>query len=373
MKSSIQFIHDNNGLGRVAITGRLDLHACEKYWKKLPHEVSLFTGKGFTADASAVDYCDVSGIALLVRLNRICREKNISFQLEGLRPEFATIYQRFGDDGFLFRDRPKPAKLDFVSELGKSTASIFGEIRDYITFLGQVSVVMVKALATFRKIRWSDTVVTFEKAGVNALPVVALISFLVGLIISFQAAIPMKQFGVEIFVVNLLTIAVLRELGGFMTALVLSGRSGSAFAAEIGTMKVNEEVNALVTMGIDPVRFLVVSRMIAGIVLMPFLTMFANVIAIAGGLVVMLLQGFTPDAFFNQFKLAFRPVDLWVGLVKSVFFGAIVAGAGCYQGLKTLSGPTAVGDSTTRAVVSCIVLIVAVDGVFSVLLYFLGL
>lgn len=369
---NIQSDHENRL--QIEITGRLDILATEEYWQKaLPRVQQLSQGSDVSIDVRGVDYCDVSGIATLVQTSHFCEDKGISCVVEGLKPQFQQIYKRFENEGFLFEPLKSEKRLPLVDEVGKATLSVFQELRNYVVFLGQVCVVMVKALSMPHKIRWHDTALTFEKAGVNALPVVALISFLVGLIISFQAAIPMKQFGVEIFVVNLLTIAVLRELGGFMTALVLSGRSGSAFAAEIGAMKVNEEINALETMGIDPIRFLVVSRMIAGILLMPFLTMFANVIAISGGLVVMLLQGFTPDAFFNQFKLAFRPIDLWVGLIKSFFFGGIVAGAGCYQGLKTLSGSTAVGDSTTKSVVSCIVLIVAVDGIFSILLYFLGL
>ncbi|MDL5051109.1 ABC transporter permease [Oscillatoria amoena NRMC-F 0135] len=373
-ETKMEFHSGEDNRLRIVLSGRLDIHANEKFWSGILARIGeLPAGAHLTIDARGVDYCDVSGLSLLVKAESSCRQRQISCEITGLAESFDEIRRKFTDDQYLFESLKKPVPTSIPEDVGRSTVSILHELRSYVEYTGQVCVVIVRALAQPGSIRWRDVVTTFEKAGVNALPVVALISFLVGLIISFQAAIPMRQFGVEIFVVNLLTIAVLRELGAFMTALVLSGRSGSAFAAEIGTMKVNEEVNALITMGIDPVRFLVVSRLIAGILLMPFLTIFSNVIAIAGGLVVMMLQGFTPDAFFNQFKQAFRPVDLWVGLIKSFFFGAIVAGAGCYQGLKTLSGPTAVGDSTTKAVVSCIVLIVAVDGIFSVVLYFLKL
>ncbi|MDZ4742150.1 MAG: ABC transporter permease [Verrucomicrobiota bacterium] len=358
---------------RITLSGRLDISAAEALWSQSAKGLRSQSEGAVIVDLSAVDYLDVSGTACLVQIEHLCKEKNLKFSVEGMNPDFESIYKRFTGDNFLFTTPDNRNKLSITQDVGKAAILIYNDLCDYVRFFGELSVVMVKSFSTPHRIRWHDTMVTFEKAGVNALAVVALISFLVGLIISFQAAIPMKQFGVEIFVVDLLTIAVLRELGAFMTALVLAGRSGSAFAAEIGTMKVNEEVSALVTMGVDPIRFLVVSRMIAGIVLMPFLTMFANVVAIAGGLVVMLLQGFTVDAFFNQFKQAFNPSDLWIGLFKSLFFGGIVAGAGCYQGLKTLSGPTAVGDSTTKAVVSSIVIIVTVDGIFSIMFYFLGI
>jgi phospholipid/cholesterol/gamma-HCH transport system permease protein len=207
---------------------------------------------------------------------------------------------------------------------------------------------------------------------VQALVVVALISFLTGLILAFQAAPPLQQFGVDLFVVNLVALAMVRELGPIMTAIVLAGRSGSAFAAEIGTMKVNEEINALTTMGLDPVRFLAAPRILAGILLTPVLTIYSGLFGVAGGLFVMLLRGFPAITIWRQLTGAVAVDDVLAGFIKAFFFGALVAGIGCLRGLQTQSGATAVGIATTRSVVSGILLIVLVDAIFAVVYYAIG-
>jgi phospholipid/cholesterol/gamma-HCH transport system permease protein len=192
-----------------------------------------------------------------------------------------------------------------------------------------------------------------------------------GLIMAFQAAVPLGQFGAQIFVANLIGLAILRELGPLMTAIVLAGRSGSAFAAELGTMKVREEIDALKTMGLEPVRFLVVPRVIAALVMTPLLTVFADLVGLMGGSVVLLSLGFPLITFFHQLQSAVSYGSPVGGLVKSFFFGIIVAAVGCMRGLQTKSGATAVGESTTSAVVSSIILIVVTDGIFSVIYYYL--
>jgi phospholipid/cholesterol/gamma-HCH transport system permease protein len=195
------------------------------------------------------------------------------------------------------------------------------------------------------------------------LPIVALISFLLGVILAFQSAIPMKKFGAEIFVADLIGLAMLRELGPLMTAILLAGRSGAAFAAEIGTMKVNQEVDALTTMGLDPVRFLVTTRVIAAILMTPLLTLFADLVSLIGG--AMTLQSFSiPFVTF---------IHEMAGFVKSFVFAILIAGIGCLRGLQTSAGASAVGDAATRAVVSGIILLVIVDGIFAVLYFFLDI
>jgi phospholipid/cholesterol/gamma-HCH transport system permease protein len=211
-----------------------------------------------------------------------------------------------------------------------------------------------------------------ELAGVNALPIVALIGFLLGLIMAFQSAIPMRQFGADIFVANLIGLSMLRELGPLVTAILLAGRSGSAFAAELGTMKFREEIDALSTMGLDSVRFLVVPRLLAAVTMTPLLTIFANLFGLIGGAVVMVSLGYPLVTYGNQLLSAVHIRDLVSGLSKSLVFGMVVAGVGCLRGLQTMTGASAVGESTTRAVVSGIILIAIVDGVFAVVFYCLG-
>jgi phospholipid/cholesterol/gamma-HCH transport system permease protein len=217
--------------------------------------------------------------------------------------------------------------------------------------------------------RWKEVLRVIEVAGVNALPIVALLTCLMGTVIAFESAQPLADFGAQVFVANLLGLVMTRELGPVMAAIMLAGRSGSAFAAELGTMKVNEELNALQTMGLSPVQFLVVQRVVAGILLTPVLTVFAMYSGLAGGIPVLLGLGFPLRMVLNQIQTSLHFGDLAEGLSKSIVFGAIVACVSCLRGMQTGEGPRAVGESTTRSVVSSILLIILADAVFAALTY----
>ena len=266
-----------------------------------------------------------------------------------------------------------PTKENFITELGKSVVTGYSNLIEAVSFIGEVTLGFFKYFANPEKIRWNDIFLTAEKIGVNAFFIIALVNFLVGLVIAFQSAIPLSQYGGTIFVADLLVLSVFKELGPLMTAIVVNGRSSSAFAAEIGTMKVNEEVDALTTMGIDRVRFLVMPKFIATLVMLPVLSLVGNLFALLGGLVVFLSLGFPPITYFNQITSAADNADLLAGLFKTIFFALIIAGVGCLEGLRTKSGASAVGDSTTQAVVKGIILIVVVDGIFGVVYYYLGI
>jgi phospholipid/cholesterol/gamma-HCH transport system permease protein len=222
-------------------------------------------------------------------------------------------------------------------------------------------------------VRWKDVWYECEQVGANALPIVTLISFLLGIILAFQAAVPMRQFGAEIFVADLVGLAIIRELGGLMTAILLAGRSGAAFAAEIGTMKVNEELNALTTMGLDPVRFLVVTRVLAAILMVPLLSLYANLVGVFAGGITMLSFNIPLVTYFKEIDSIVDLKDLLAGMVKTPVFAVLIAGIGCLRGLQTETGASGVGISATRAVVSGIVLLVAVDGIFAVIYYILDI
>ena len=254
-----------------------------------------------------------------------------------------------------------------------AAAGLLADVREMVGFVGTLTFELCRLALRPMSLRWKDAFWAAERAGVNALPIVALIGFLIGLIMAFQAAMPMRKFGAEIYAADLVAISTLRELGPLMTAIVLAGRSGSAFAAEIGTMKVNEEVNALTTMGLSPFRFLVLPRVVATVAMTPLLTVFTNLCGLIGGAVVLVIMGFPLVTYANQVSGAVGMADLLGGLAKAVVFGVLVAGAGCLKGLQTKTGASAVGESTTRAVVAGIVLILVSDGVFSVVYYALGI
>jgi phospholipid/cholesterol/gamma-HCH transport system permease protein len=357
------------GRVRFVLEGPLDDASVAACWNEAMVAARAAEG-GLSVDCTRVGYCGGAGFALLVALEEEAKQRKLTWDLQGLSPQSRAMFE--GVDLGQLETTAVPDTRGGrgpVERVGALAAARGAEWRDQAAYLGEISAGVVSLAARPRRLRLREWWVIVEKAGTNALPIVALISFLMGMVMAFQAAMPMRQFGIDIFVVNLVALAMARELGPIMTAIVLAGRSGSAFAAEIGTMKVNEEVAALTTMGLDPVRFLAVPRVLAGIAVTPVLTVYAIVVGVAGGLSVMLLLGFPLSALTNQLSGAIKPNDLLAGLIKSFFFGAVVAGVGCMRGLQTGAGASAVGDSTTRSVVTSILLIVLLDALFAVIYY----
>jgi phospholipid/cholesterol/gamma-HCH transport system permease protein len=360
-----------NGLLKLAIDGRLDADSTGRVWRDSIRLVAAARAATVDLDASAVDYCDGSGIALLIQLRRLQQKAGGKLEIHGLRPEFQELLDDWSQGSSDATPSKAKVRVQLVEEVGQSAVQLWDDVREVISFIGQLGLAMVKAALHPSTVRWRDTLLVAEELGVNALPIVALLSFLVGVIMAFQAAVALRQFGAEIFVANMIGLSVLREMGPLMTAIILAGRSGSAFAAEIGTMKVREEIDALKTMGLEPVRFLVVPRVLAGVVMTPVLTVFADLFGVMGGSVVMMSLGFPLITFFNQLQSAVSYGSLVGGLVKAFAFGILIAAIGCLRGLQTETGASAVGLSTTHAVVSGIILIVITDGIFSVIYYYL--
>ncbi|MGZ8498266.1 MAG: MlaE family lipid ABC transporter permease subunit [Candidatus Binatia bacterium] len=360
-----------NGRLKLSIDGRLDANSTGRVWRESTRLVSVARAATVDLDASAMDYCDGSGIALLIQLRRLQQKAGGKLEIHGLRPEFQELLDDWSQGGSDTTQPKANVRVHLVEEVGQSAVQLWDDMREVISFIGQLGHAMVKAALHPSTVRWRDTLLVAEELGVNALPIVALLSFLVGVIMAFQAAVALRQFGAEIFVANMIGLSVLREMGPLMTAIILAGRSGSAFAAEIGTMKVREEIDALKTMGLEPVRFLVVPRVLAGVAMTPVLTVFADLFGVMGGSVVMMSLGFPLITFFNQLQSAVSYGSLVGGLVKAFAFGILIAAIGCLRGLQTETGASAVGLSTTHAVVSGIILIVITDGIFSVIYFYL--
>lgn len=246
-------------------------------------------------------------------------------------------------------------------------------LADGAAFLGESLTAFVQLPARRRQFRAADLLRLTDQAGAQAVPLVLLMGYLMGLILAFQSSIPLRRFGADLYVVNLVAISLLRELGPLLAAVILAGRTGSAFAAELGTMVVNEEVAALQTMGLNPMTFLVLPRLCAAVIVMPVLTMILELAGLLGMLTVMMAFGFSPAAVGTQLMAAAHLPDLWGGLFKALCFGSAVAGIGCRAGLLAGAGPRAVGQAATAAVVGGIVAAVMLDGLFAVLFYRLGL
>ncbi|TMH37527.1 MAG: MlaE family lipid ABC transporter permease subunit [Betaproteobacteria bacterium] len=362
-----------DGSRELRLAGRLDAYSIAGVWWQARAEVQRMRDRRIVIDATAVDYCDGGGVAMLVDLLRQERPPTAPVVVRGLKREFQTLLDQFDPASLRAPAGAPPERLRSVEEIGRAALIVERDIVTQIAFIGETSSAIWYAIRNPHRVRWKDVWYTCEQVGVNALPIVALISFLLGLIIAFQSAVPMRQYGAELFVADLVGLSILRELGPLMTAILLAGRSGAAFAAEIGTMKVNEELNALTTMGLDPVRFLVVTRIIAALLTVPLLTLFADVIGIFGGAVTMVSFNIPILAYLREIDTLVDVKDLWAGLAKAPAFAILIAGIGCLRGLQTQSGASAVGISATRAVVSGIILLVVVDGIYAFIYYLLDI
>ncbi len=370
---SIDYEMPHEGKLSCTITGRLDAESTGRLWSEAIRKINDVEPEILIVEASGVEYCDGAGVALLLRLKHAQEESGGQIQIKGLRTQFEQLMTLF-DPGRIQKSEQKSASFtSFFENVGEVTLRLFQDFKSQVSFIGELSVKLLHALIHPRHLRWRDTLLIAEKSGANAVGITALLGFLIGLILAFQSAVAMRKFGAEIFVADLVTISLFRELGPLLTAFILASRSGSAFAAELGTMKINEEIDALTTMGLDPVRFLVVPRVIAAVCVTPLLTMFNNFFGLIGCGLVMISIGFAPAAVLNQIREAAYLSDLFGGLVKTLVFGTLIAGIGCVRGLQTGTGASAVGDSATRAVVSGIVAIVIADGVFAVVYFFLGI
>ena len=254
-----------------------------------------------------------------------------------------------------------------MGRVGAWTQQVWSGVLALIEFMGQTSQSLARFFTRRARFRSIDFWKTLQECGVEALPIVTLISFLIGLILAFVGNVQLTNFGATIFVADLVGIAMVREMGVVMTAIIMSGRTGAAFAAHIGSMKANEEIDALRTFGFDPFDFLVLPRLLALVLMMPILTIYSNIIGILGGMVVGSFVGITPVLYWNETLTAVDLTNSSLGVFKSVFFGAAIAICGCMQGMKAGKSSAAVGEATTKAVVAAITAIVVLDSVFAVI------
>jgi phospholipid/cholesterol/gamma-HCH transport system permease protein len=355
----------------VRIYGRLDHGGVAEVWH--PAVAIASRGGDLILDASGVEYVDGAGAALIARIEEVCAKRGSSFRIEGLDPTFVPLVTMYREEN---RRKPapvKPARMGFVEQIGFHALTVMQDFLGFVSFLGETLVGLFKALCCPRSIRWRETRIIAESAGFDAMPIVMLIGFLMGLVVAFQSAIPLRRFGAELFVADMLGMAMFRELGPLTTAILLAGRTGSAFAAEIGTMEINEEVKAIKALGISPVRYLAVSRVLAAMAVMPPLTIFFILFSFVGGGLVIMSFGYSLNIYVNRIREAVVLWDMVGGLFKAFVFSIVVASVGCHKGLTTGVGPSAVGKSTTSAVVTCLVLIAILDGIFAVVYFALGI
>ncbi len=325
-----------------------------------------FEAKGLTAWDSAL-------LAFLLKVIDQCDGSRIRVDRDGLPSGVRRLLNLATAVPETTGARRKSVREPFLSRIGTTAIDLSESFREMQCFLGEAALALVKLLRGKARFRSCDLFLTIQECGAGALPIVTLISFLVGLILAFIGAIQLLQFGAQIYVADLVGIAMAREMGAMMTAIVMAGRTGAAFAAELGTMTVNEEIDALETLGFSPMEFLVLPRMLALALMMPLLCLYADLVGIVGGaLVGVCMLDLSLMEYVNETRLALSLVDFSVGISKSLVFGIIVALSGCLRGMKCGRSSAAVGLATTSAVVTAIVLIIVTDAVFAVVTNVIG-
>jgi phospholipid/cholesterol/gamma-HCH transport system permease protein len=267
----------------------------------------------------------------------------------------------------------KPEPSSEIRKIGKTTIALWSSIVSLLEFCGLTILALGRFLVGRARFRSRDFWLIVQECGPQALPIVTLISFLIGMILAFVGEAQLADFGAGLYVADLVGIAMVREMGVIMTAIIMSGHTGAAFAAHLGSMKANEEIDALKTFGFDPFDFLVLPRVIALILMMPLLTLYANVVGILGGMLVGTLVGIPPILYWNETLSTIDLTNASLGVFKSVFFGAAIAISGCLQGMHAGKSSAAVGEATTRAVVTAITAVILIDSAFAAIFTVLGI
>jgi phospholipid/cholesterol/gamma-HCH transport system permease protein len=317
---------------------------------------------------------DTAGAWLLARATGQGEQQEIPWR--NLPPEFQPLAERVLTAGpKVVPDKPRERTFtDWVAEVGAGTQGIWQETLDLVAFFGEFVLAAGRVIAHPRRFRRVSLLVHIEQTGINALPIVGLISFLVGVVIAYQGAEQLRQFNAQFLTVNMVGISVLREMGILLTAIVVAGRSGSAFTAQIGTMQVSEEVDALRTMGLDPMEVLVIPRVAALVLTLPLLTFFADLMGLlGGGVMCVLLVDMTFSQYVGRLNDVISATQFWVGMVKAPVFAMLIALVGCFEGLRVTGSAESVGTMTTRSVVEGIFLVIIFDALFSVLFSILSI
>ena len=355
--------------------GRLELVLTGDWSRRhAPPDLSPLVEKADSSPAAiAFDTAGVSDwdsvlVLFVSRVSRLADEYGIGIDDAGLPPGVreilglaATVPERQGA-----KRHQEPKGL--LTRVGELTLDFFSRAHELLTFLGEVTIAFVRLLSGRARYRKHDLLFTIQETGFAALPIVSLISVLIGLILAFVGAIQLEKFGAHIYVADLVAIGMAREMGPIMAAIIMAGRTGAAFAAELGTMQVNEEIDAFRTLGVSPMEYLVLPRLLGLTLMMPLLAVYAIVLGIGGGMAVsigMLGLGFTE--YFNQTLAALNLTDIAIGLFKALLFGILVASAGCFHGMRCGRSSAAVGQATTAAVVLAIVSIIVADSLVTVI------
>ncbi len=357
----------------IYLTGEFGLKNLASFAGEITSLFSQQKIRAMDIDFSGITYLDSAAALSIIQVQKAATAENIDCSLINLNDEtkgiFSVIYEKALTRSPL---KEKETREGLVTQIGGASLNILHDVVTFITFAGELLSALSYTVLHPQSLRTRDVLFYMKRAGVDGLPIVGLISMLIGLILAFMSYLQLRSVGANIYVPSLVSFAMVKELGPIMTAILVAGRSGSAFAAEIGTMVVNEEVDALTSMGFDPVRFLAVPKVLAAVIVVPLLTLYADLFGIIGGLIVGITGlDLTAHTYIIQSVKTIQVFDVVTSLIKAAVFAVIIAGIGCQKGFQVRSGAQDVGKYTTSAVVAAIFLIVVADSIFAIMFYYM--
>ena len=362
-----------NSIFVIYLTGDFGLKNLKVFTEEIKQLIYQQKPQEISIDFSGISYLDSAAALAVIQIQKDAAVANINCSLVNLNEETKGIFSVIHEQALTKAPFKAKTRQDlFLIQVGESFLHLIRDFENVVTFVGELLSDIFYTIIHPRSLRIKDVLFYMKRAGVDGLPIVGLISVLIGLIIAFMSFLQLKQVGANIYVPSLVSFAMVKELGPIMTASLGAGRSGSAFAAEIGTMVVNEEVDALSTMGFDAVRLLTVPKVFAMIIVVPVLTIYADFFGVFGGLIVGVTGlDLTANTYLTQSLKTIKVFDVVTSLAKAAVFAGLIAGIGCQRGFQVRAGAQDVGKFTTSAVVSAIFLIVVVDSIFAVTLYYI--
>ncbi len=368
-------VDDTNAEKRIFIGEHLNSQSAGEF-ENLLSQLPTGDAQSVVIDLSKLQTLDTTGAWLVQKVVKLFQRAGASVVVDGANPTHSALLDHVSDSYRYCEIAPpiQPVIIRILTEIGENTLRVLGLLGALMAFMLRLLATMSIALRHPGQLRWRATAYQLEAIGTRSVPIVGLIAFLIGGVLVTQGAFQLRKFGAEIFVVDMLAISIFRELGVLLTAIMVAGRSGSAFTAHIGSMKLNEEIDAMEVIGMSPMTVLVVPRLIAFVIALPVLTLFANFMGLVGGaFVAWVTLGISPVVFIERAGEALQGWSLWLGVLKAPVFAVVITVCGCFEGLMVENSAVSLGKQTTKSVVEAIFLVIVINAAFAILFTALGI
>lgn len=337
-------------------------------------QLKLPTGDNIIIDGENIQQMDSTGAWLLDKIIAPLRNQQYAVDLQNFQPKQLTLLELIANKIPDIQNKPEPEQHDFIYRIGQKSIVLAWEKINIVNFIGQLTITFLETVKKAKNFPWRAIFLNVDNTGFQALPIIALLSFLIGVVLAYQIGVQLEQYGAEIYIVNLLGLSILREFGPLIAAIIVAGRTSSAFTAELGTMKINEEIDALQMMGVIPSEYLVLPKIIGLMISMPLLIVWADMFGIFGGMIMSKATiGMNLYDFISRFRESVDLKSYMIGLSKAPVFAYFIAIIGCFQGIQVRGGAESVGLQTTKSVVQSIFTIIVIDAIFSILCNWLRL